>query len=164
MEWRSSLRDCWFTVAITYIRLRSLTSIEGWNKTARKHVTLALKEWEWGKSPPPLSSYLQSSTAAFKASRFRMTCDLKTAFSPTRPDSLPKITDTHRVTNQYHKSNMCGSDIFLGLVAIIFPPLAVWVKRGICSADSLINIALCSKPYMYFAIQHLSGTPLTSSK
>lgn len=40
---------------------------------------------------------------------------------------------------------MCGSDIFLGLVAIIFPPLAVWVKRGICSADSLINIALCSK-------------------
>jgi uncharacterized membrane protein YqaE (UPF0057 family) len=41
---------------------------------------------------------------------------------------------------------MCGSDIFLGLVAIIFPPLAVWVKRGICSADSLINIALCSKP------------------
>jgi uncharacterized membrane protein YqaE (UPF0057 family) len=41
--------------------------------------------------------------------------------------------------------DMCGSDIFLGLVAIIFPPLAVWVKRGICSADSLINIALCSK-------------------
>jgi uncharacterized membrane protein YqaE (UPF0057 family) len=40
---------------------------------------------------------------------------------------------------------MCGSDIFLGLVAILFPPLAVWVKRGICSADSLINIALCSK-------------------
>ncbi|KAM0691908.1 hypothetical protein Q7P36_008109 [Cladosporium allicinum] len=38
---------------------------------------------------------------------------------------------------------MCGSDIFLGLVAILFPPLAVWVKRGICSADSLINIALC---------------------
>jgi uncharacterized membrane protein YqaE (UPF0057 family) len=40
---------------------------------------------------------------------------------------------------------MCGSDIFLGLVAVLFPPLAVWVKRGICSADSLINIALCSK-------------------
>ncbi|CAK3870243.1 Plasma membrane proteolipid 3 [Lecanosticta acicola] len=38
---------------------------------------------------------------------------------------------------------MCGSDIFLGLIAILFPPLAVWVKRGICSADSLINIALC---------------------
>lgn len=40
---------------------------------------------------------------------------------------------------------MCGSDIFLGLIAIIFPPLAVWVKRGLCSADSLINIALCCK-------------------
>ncbi|KAF4552127.1 Proteolipid membrane potential modulator-like protein 1 [Elsinoe fawcettii] len=38
---------------------------------------------------------------------------------------------------------MCGSDIFLGILAIIFPPLPVWVKRGICSADSLINIALC---------------------
>ncbi|KXL46146.1 hypothetical protein M433DRAFT_4069 [Acidomyces richmondensis BFW] len=38
---------------------------------------------------------------------------------------------------------MCGSDIFLGLIAILFPPLAVWVKRGICSADSIINIALC---------------------
>ncbi|KAK3715009.1 hypothetical protein LTR37_007499 [Vermiconidia calcicola] len=38
---------------------------------------------------------------------------------------------------------MCGSDIFLGFIAILFPPIAVWVKRGICSADSLINIALC---------------------
>ncbi|KAK4494754.1 hypothetical protein PRZ48_014110 [Zasmidium cellare] len=38
---------------------------------------------------------------------------------------------------------MCGSDVFLGLIAILFPPIAVWVKRGICSADSLINIALC---------------------
>ena len=40
-------------------------------------------------------------------------------------------------------ANMCGSDICLGILAIIFPPIAVWVKRGICSADSLINIALC---------------------
>ncbi|KAL1620054.1 putative stress response rci [Diplodia seriata] len=38
---------------------------------------------------------------------------------------------------------MCGSDIFLALLAILFPPVAVWVKRGICSADSLVNIALC---------------------
>ncbi|EKG13009.1 hypothetical protein MPH_09829 [Macrophomina phaseolina MS6] len=38
---------------------------------------------------------------------------------------------------------MCGSDIFLALLALLFPPVAVWVKRGICSADSLINIALC---------------------
>lgn len=40
---------------------------------------------------------------------------------------------------------MCGSDIFLGVLAILFPPIAVWVKRGICSADSFINIALCGK-------------------
>lgn len=38
---------------------------------------------------------------------------------------------------------MCGSDICLGIIAILFPPFAVWVKRGLCSADSLINIALC---------------------
>ncbi|MCJ1298842.1 hypothetical protein MMC08_001633 [Hypocenomyce scalaris] len=38
---------------------------------------------------------------------------------------------------------MCSSDIFLGLIAILFPPIAVWIKRGVCSADSLINIALC---------------------
>lgn len=38
---------------------------------------------------------------------------------------------------------MCSADIFLGLLAIVFPPLPVWVKTGICSADSLINILLC---------------------
>jgi len=38
---------------------------------------------------------------------------------------------------------MCSSDLFLGLIAILFPPIAVWVKTGICSADSLINICLC---------------------
>lgn len=76
---------------------------------------------------------------------------------------------------------MCSSDLFLGIIAILFPPLPgksksiqsrrspsshysslticlhqyhslhlrinltilVWVKRGICSADSLINILLC---------------------
>ncbi|KAF4312896.1 hypothetical protein GTA08_BOTSDO11779 [Botryosphaeria dothidea] len=38
---------------------------------------------------------------------------------------------------------MCGTDIFLAILAILFPPVAVWVKRGVCSADSLINIALC---------------------
>ncbi|KAL8415211.1 hypothetical protein RB594_006157 [Gaeumannomyces avenae] len=38
---------------------------------------------------------------------------------------------------------MCSADVFLGLLAILFPPLPVWVKRGICSADSLINILLC---------------------
>ncbi|QSZ34215.1 hypothetical protein DSL72_005805 [Monilinia vaccinii-corymbosi] len=38
---------------------------------------------------------------------------------------------------------MCSSDIFLAAIAILFPPLAVWVKRGLCSVDSLINILLC---------------------
>ncbi|ORY65295.1 uncharacterized protein BCR38DRAFT_432395 [Pseudomassariella vexata] len=38
---------------------------------------------------------------------------------------------------------MCSTDIFLGILAILFPPLAVWVKCGICSADSIINILLC---------------------
>jgi uncharacterized membrane protein YqaE (UPF0057 family) len=38
---------------------------------------------------------------------------------------------------------MCSADIFLGVLAILFPPLPVWVKCGICSADSLINILLC---------------------
>jgi uncharacterized membrane protein YqaE (UPF0057 family) len=37
----------------------------------------------------------------------------------------------------------CSADIILILLAILFPPLPVWIKRGICSADSLINIALC---------------------
>jgi len=43
---------------------------------------------------------------------------------------------------------MCSSDIFLGLLAILFPPLAVWVKCGLCSADSLINILLCMLGYI----------------
>ncbi|KAK7981765.1 hypothetical protein PG996_009453 [Apiospora saccharicola] len=38
---------------------------------------------------------------------------------------------------------MCSADCFLAVLAILFPPLAVWVKCGICSADSLINILLC---------------------
>ncbi|KAK8079766.1 Plasma membrane proteolipid [Apiospora hydei] len=38
---------------------------------------------------------------------------------------------------------MCSSDCFLAVLAILFPPLAVWVKCGLCSADSLINILLC---------------------
>ncbi|KAL9049112.1 MAG: hypothetical protein Q9162_007383 [Coniocarpon cinnabarinum] len=38
---------------------------------------------------------------------------------------------------------MCSADCLLVLIAIIFPPLPVWIKRGLCSADSIINIALC---------------------
>jgi uncharacterized membrane protein YqaE (UPF0057 family) len=38
---------------------------------------------------------------------------------------------------------MCSSDFFLCFLALLFPPLPVWVKCGICSADSVINILLC---------------------
>lgn len=38
---------------------------------------------------------------------------------------------------------MCGTDCFLMLLSVLFPPIGVWVKRGVCSADGLINIALC---------------------
>jgi len=38
--------------------------------------------------------------------------------------------------------------LFLGILAILFPPLPVWIRRGICSADSLINILLCMLGYL----------------
>ncbi|KAL1591412.1 hypothetical protein SLS60_012025 [Paraconiothyrium brasiliense] len=38
---------------------------------------------------------------------------------------------------------MCGTDCFLMLLSFLFPPIGVWVKKGVCSADSLINLALC---------------------
>ncbi|OAL03857.1 UPF0057-domain-containing protein [Phaeosphaeriaceae sp. SRC1lsM3a] len=38
---------------------------------------------------------------------------------------------------------MCGTDCFLMLLSVLFPPIGVWVKKGVCSADSLINLALC---------------------
>ncbi|KAJ5199697.1 Proteolipid membrane potential modulator [Penicillium cf. griseofulvum] len=37
---------------------------------------------------------------------------------------------------------MCSSDIFLAVLAVFFPPIAVWVKSGFCTADSIINITL----------------------
>ncbi|KAK1139177.1 hypothetical protein N8T08_001233 [Aspergillus melleus] len=43
---------------------------------------------------------------------------------------------------------MCGSDIFLGILAIFFPPVSVWIKVGICTADSIINLALCCLGYV----------------
>jgi len=43
---------------------------------------------------------------------------------------------------------MCSSDIFLGVLAILFPPIAVWIKCGLCSADSVINILLCMLGYV----------------
>ncbi|KAG9253811.1 uncharacterized protein F5Z01DRAFT_656770 [Emericellopsis atlantica] len=43
---------------------------------------------------------------------------------------------------------MCSTDIFLGVLAVLFPPLPVWVKRGICSADSVINVLLSILGYL----------------
>lgn len=42
---------------------------------------------------------------------------------------------------------LCLCDCILVLLAVIFPPLPVWIKRGLCSADSLINILLCCLGY-----------------
>ncbi|OJD12455.1 hypothetical protein AJ78_06951 [Emergomyces pasteurianus Ep9510] len=42
----------------------------------------------------------------------------------------------------------CSPDCFLAIIAVLFPPIAVWVKVGICSADSLINIALLVLGYV----------------
>lgn len=87
-------------------------------------------------------------TATFKAPRFCMACDLEQNLQANLEVKHSTVLDPQDITSATHSHQplkMCGSDIFLGLVAILFPPLAVWVKRGICSADSLINIALCSK-------------------
>uniref|UniRef100_A0A8H7K992 Stress response RCI peptide n=1 Tax=Bionectria ochroleuca TaxID=29856 RepID=A0A8H7K992_BIOOC len=61
--------------------------------------------------------------------------------------SLDKTTKTTFLqflsTFENHSpATMCSSDLFLCVLAILFPPLPVWVKRGICSADSIINILL----------------------
>ena len=57
---------------------------------------------------------------------------------------------------------MCSTDIFLGLLALVFPPVAVWVKRGICSADSVINILLCVLGYVSFS-NRISSPAATST-
>ncbi|ODQ79727.1 hypothetical protein BABINDRAFT_161435 [Babjeviella inositovora NRRL Y-12698] len=41
----------------------------------------------------------------------------------------------------------CLTDCLLVIIAIFFPPFPVWIKRGICSADSLISILLCCLGY-----------------
>lgn len=43
---------------------------------------------------------------------------------------------------------MSCADLFLAFIAIFFPPIAVWIKCGVCTADSLINIALCCLGYL----------------
>lgn len=37
----------------------------------------------------------------------------------------------------------CCCDCLLVLLAVVFPPLPVMLKRGLCSCDLLINICLC---------------------
>ncbi|KAI1423276.1 hypothetical protein F5Y12DRAFT_549518 [Xylaria sp. FL1777] len=63
--------------------------------------------------------------------------------APTRGENTQVTGET-----ESQPPNMCSSDLFLGLIAILFPPLAVWVKCGICSADSTINILLCILGYI----------------
>lgn len=41
----------------------------------------------------------------------------------------------------------CVSDIFLVCLLVLFPPLPVWIRRGLCLQDSLINILLCCLGY-----------------
>lgn len=42
---------------------------------------------------------------------------------------------------------LCLSDLFLIVLSVFFPPLPVWIRRGCCSCDSWINIALCMLGY-----------------
>lgn len=35
------------------------------------------------------------------------------------------------------------SDLLLVIVAVLFPPIPVAIRRGLCSADFFINVALC---------------------
>jgi len=41
-----------------------------------------------------------------------------------------------------------SSDLFLALIAVLFPPIAVWIKRSLCSLDSLLNLLLCLLGYL----------------
>ncbi|MCJ1318949.1 hypothetical protein MMC15_004281 [Xylographa vitiligo] len=41
-----------------------------------------------------------------------------------------------------------SSDLFLALIAVLFPPIAVWIKRSLCSLDSLLNLLLCILGYI----------------
>lgn len=43
-----------------------------------------------------------------------------------------------------------GRDIALFVVAFFFPPVAVWIRRGLCTTDFLINVCLtCLGASMY---------------
>ncbi|AOW02005.1 hypothetical protein B0I72DRAFT_135578 [Yarrowia lipolytica] len=38
---------------------------------------------------------------------------------------------------------MSCTDLLLVIVAVFFPPIPVAIRRGVCSADFFINVALC---------------------
>ncbi|KAJ2904759.1 hypothetical protein MKZ38_007267 [Zalerion maritima] len=61
--------------------------------------------------------------------------------SPDTTSRSTVVAITTSASRQLRKQ--AAGNIFLGVLALIFPPLPVWVKCGICSADSLINILLC---------------------
>ncbi len=41
------------------------------------------------------------------------------------PSDLQQLPKPH-TNSRYTANTMCGSDIFLGLIALLFPPLPVW--------------------------------------
>lgn len=42
----------------------------------------------------------------------------------------------------------CISDCCLIIISVLFPPLPVWIRRGFCTCDSLINVLLCLLGYL----------------
>ncbi|KAF7554532.1 hypothetical protein G7Z17_g2842 [Cylindrodendrum hubeiense] len=79
---------------------------------------------------------------------------LSSIWKPPSNRYVNNITADHPLQLQLHPPSsifivaMCSADIFLAIIAFLFPPLPVWVKRGICGADSLINILLCVLGYI----------------
>ncbi|KAG5355730.1 Plasma membrane proteolipid 3 [Yarrowia sp. B02] len=43
---------------------------------------------------------------------------------------------------------MSCTDLLLVIVAVFFPPIPVAIRRGLCSADFFINVALCCLGYL----------------
>ncbi|KAF1816983.1 UPF0057-domain-containing protein [Eremomyces bilateralis CBS 781.70] len=44
---------------------------------------------------------------------------------------------------------MCtSSDLFLALLAVLFPPIAVWIKVGVFTCSSLVNVLLTTIGYL----------------
>ncbi|GMM36037.1 Sna4 protein [Saccharomycopsis crataegensis] len=60
----------------------------------------------------------------------------------------------------------CCSDIILVIISLFLPPVPVLIRRGICSADFFINIALCCLGFLpglihsWYIIANYPGTRL----